>query len=280
MLKLKEDTSNNYNDENNFNDNNDYTYDSQSIPQTIEELKVWYIDHNLPHENVTRFYIGKNYYQAKAFGIYKDGDEYIVYKNKADGSRTIRYQGPDESYAVNEIFLKLKERIAEQKALNRERVAGYDYYDYDYTPRNVKNSVRSGPTLVTIWTYVTIIGFVLILIWAISGSREAKRRGYYLYEGHQYYYLDGDWYFYSDYADEWSEVRAPYELRENYEDYFESNAYNSYYGVSDFTYTDYYNDWLDESSYNSDWDNDNDYDYDWDSYDSWDSDYGDWDSDW
>ncbi len=32
-----------------------------SKPKTIEELKEWYIQKNLPDENVTRFFIGKNY---------------------------------------------------------------------------------------------------------------------------------------------------------------------------------------------------------------------------
>lgn len=87
-------------------------------PKTIEELKQWYIDRNLPDENITRFFIGKDIKEPKAFGIYKDGSNFIVYKNKADGSRAIRYKGKDESYAVNEIFLKLKEEILNQKNHN------------------------------------------------------------------------------------------------------------------------------------------------------------------
>ena len=83
------------------------------VPQTIEELKKWYIDHNLPDENVTRFFIGKNYTAPKAFGIYKEENtgNIIVYKNKADGTRSIRYEGKDEVYAVNELYIKLKEEI-------------------------------------------------------------------------------------------------------------------------------------------------------------------------
>ena len=30
------------------------------VPQTIEELKNWYVEHNLSPEEVTRFFIGKN----------------------------------------------------------------------------------------------------------------------------------------------------------------------------------------------------------------------------
>ena len=61
----------------------------------------------------TRFFIGKNYTGARAFGIFKDANNLVtVYKNKNDGSRVIHYQGGDEDYAVNEIYLKLKDKIA------------------------------------------------------------------------------------------------------------------------------------------------------------------------
>ena len=41
---------------------------------------------------------------------------FIVYKNKADGTRAVRYKGTDEAYAVNELYLKLKDEILNQKA--------------------------------------------------------------------------------------------------------------------------------------------------------------------
>ena len=91
------------------------------VPTTISELKKWYVDHNLPDEVVTRFFIGKDYKEARAFGIYYDEskDLYIVYKNKDNGERKIRYEGKDEKYAVNELYMKLKEEILNQKSLNR-----------------------------------------------------------------------------------------------------------------------------------------------------------------
>lgn len=48
-------------------------------PQTIKQLKEWYNAHNLPSEEITRFFIGKNYTKPCAFGIYKEGDEFIKY---------------------------------------------------------------------------------------------------------------------------------------------------------------------------------------------------------
>ena len=60
--------------------------------KTIEELKSWYIARKLPPEETTRFFIGKNIKEPRAFGIYQDGNKFIVYKNKADGSRAVRYK--------------------------------------------------------------------------------------------------------------------------------------------------------------------------------------------
>ena len=89
-------------------------------PITIEGLKQWYESKGLPPEDVTRFFIGKNYTGARAFGIYKDENtgNFIVYKNKADGSRAVRYEGSDEAFAVNELLTRLKQEILEQKSRN------------------------------------------------------------------------------------------------------------------------------------------------------------------
>ena len=72
-------------------------------------------------EEVTRFFIGKNIKEPKAFGIYQDENgDYVVYKNKSVGERAIRYQGADEAYAVNDRYQKLKSEIANQKSRNRQ----------------------------------------------------------------------------------------------------------------------------------------------------------------
>ena len=88
---------------------------AKDTPQTIAELKKWYEDNHLPPEEVTRFFIGKNEDAPRVFGIYQDGEDFIVYKNRSDGTRAIRYQGRDEAYAVNELYLRLKEEILSQK---------------------------------------------------------------------------------------------------------------------------------------------------------------------
>ena len=87
-----------------------YVEDAPSVvltPHTIEELKEYCAERNMPLQRM-RFFIGENYQKPKAFGIYQNGaGEFVVYKNKADGSRSIRYIGRDEEYAVSELYLKL-----------------------------------------------------------------------------------------------------------------------------------------------------------------------------
>ena len=80
--------------------------------------------------------IGKNIKEPKAFGIYKDGRNFIVYKNKANGQRAVRYKGTDEAYAVNELYMRLKEEILNQKSNNLTK-----------RERNVSGSTYDGPTM-------------------------------------------------------------------------------------------------------------------------------------
>lgn len=87
---------------------------SSNVPVTIEQLKKWYQDNKLPPENITRFFIGKDIKEPKAWGIYHDKNmnAFVVYENRADGKRYCHYDGGDEAYAVNELFQKIKEVIA------------------------------------------------------------------------------------------------------------------------------------------------------------------------
>ena len=63
-----------------------------------------------------RFFIGEDYKGARAFGIFQDGNgDFVVYKNKDNGQRAVRYQGKDEAYAVNEIYQKLKAEVLDRR---------------------------------------------------------------------------------------------------------------------------------------------------------------------
>ena len=59
--------------------------------QSIEELKQKCAEKNMPLEKM-RFFIGENRKEPKCFGVYLDEDtgNWIVYKNKADGTRAVR----------------------------------------------------------------------------------------------------------------------------------------------------------------------------------------------
>ena len=83
-------------------------------PKTMEELKAFFIAHQIDEDKV-RFFIGKDMKEPKCFGIYKnDNGDFVVYKNKADGTRAIRYEGTDEAYAVNELYMRLEQGFINQ----------------------------------------------------------------------------------------------------------------------------------------------------------------------
>lgn len=80
-----------------------------SLPKTLEELKEYCTGRKIPLEQL-RFFIGEDYRAPRAYGIFKAGENrFVVYKNKSDGSRSVRYDGPDEAFAVSELFAKLLE---------------------------------------------------------------------------------------------------------------------------------------------------------------------------
>ena len=91
---------------------------SFSLPLTIEELKDYCADRQIPLARL-RFFIGVDYRAPRAYGIFKATENrFVVYKNKADGSRSVRYDGPDEAYAVSELFAKLLEECQKAGILN------------------------------------------------------------------------------------------------------------------------------------------------------------------
>lgn len=232
------------------------------IPETIEELKFAYQAKNLPPEEITRFFIGKDYKGARAFGIYKDEitGKFIVYKNKGDGTRAIRYEGEDEAYAVKQLYIKLEEEIINQKANNSS-----DNY----------KSIRNRSQKIVIGIYIIFL-IVMAIAFVISIFESFKpKRGYYLYDNDYYYYQNGYWYDYGE-DDDWDIVyEVPKELKENYSDYYKSNYYYLNSGISNFENSSYYEEPSSSSDYSSD-----DYGDTWDSSDSWDSSSTDWSSDW
>ena len=243
-------------------------------PKTIQELKEFCERHNLPLRQM-RFYIGEDFKEPRAFGIYYDGTNYIVYKNKANGERAVRYRGKDEAYAVNELYQKMKSEVANQKnRLGNKK---------EQHARREVGKKRRGSFLAGFGICAAI---AIALSTCVSMINAIPNRGYYDYGGTQYYYQNSNWYRYDDDASDWvPESTPPEDLPDNYGDYWEGSSYDSSYGGSDFSDSEWYqepsssNDDDDDSdsSWNSGWDDD---DWDWDSSDSWDSGSTDWDSDW
>lgn len=265
---------------------------SIEIPKTIDELKQWYTEMNLPENEVTRFFIGIDYKSPKAFGIYKDDqtNEFIVYKNKSDGTRSIRYKGKDESYAVNELYIKLKEEIINQKEEIRKN-KGNNASNYNYSrnlshlpPNNTKSSISHTLKIILSLFITQILFYGIVLIIGLILTFTTPQNGYYTYNDSYYYCQSGDWYKYTE--DSWTPTTVNDELKNNFNSY--KSSYSSTYDIEKFEDSNYYikpsssdssnskDKKSKSSSYDSDWDSSSK----WDSSDSWDSDYSDWDSDW
>lgn len=241
-------------------------------PRTIEELAEWYQARKLPPYEITRFFIGINYQYPKAFGIYKDENgDFIVYKNKADGTRVIRYQGKDEQYAVHELWQKLKDEIVHQKTIQGNKVS---------TSKKEKGLKR----------FLICFAILFSIPWIIVSTilvKAGKHNGYYNYND-TYYYKDYDnWYTY-DYNSDWYLTTEPSSYDEtDLDPYFMGRDYDDIdWGTTtqDFilsaggNVTDFTDVKKSEAYQEAHISNDND--YSWDSNDSWDSGGMDWDSDW
>jgi len=220
------------------------------VPKTIEELKQWYTAHNLPAPEVTRFFIGEDYQKPKAFGIYKNSDgNFIVYKNKDTGERAIRYEGKDEVYAVNELYMKLKEEIQNQKNRNSKN-------------NNKKTYGGDGLKIIVFTMFIIMATFAFGII-------TSRNNGYYDYEGTEYYKRFNTWYIYNDNSG-WSEVSKDNinnNFYNNYKDYYEGSNYSdTTFGGEDIYDSKVSDSWASSTS-SSDWDSDSN----WDSGSSWDS---------
>ncbi len=225
-------------------------------PKTIEELKEWYVAHHLPPEEITRFFIGKNITEPKAFGIYRDGNgDFVVYKNKSTGERAVRYKGSDERYAVNELYQRLKAEIADQKG---NRTAN----STQQPP--AKKKKKKG----------CLIAIIVLCVIGILGAifDQTPPNGYYHYNGAQYYHQGSSWYYYDKEKDDWFPSTEEIDIdKKNAKDFQTDQHYGKDFESSS---------WYDSGSHSDDndsWDSDSD----WDSgSDSWDSGSTDWDSDW
>ena len=219
-------------------------------PRTIEELKQYCAERNMPLLRM-RFFIGDDFREPKAFGIYEENGRYIVYKNKADGTRAIRYQGEDEEYAVNEIFEKLLDECHSRGI---------------YPDGKPEEGVRIAKQRNVFKNIFLIASIVMMLTFGLFSffDKSHKNDGYYQFgNGTVYYHYGDDWFYDSaDYG--WIETDAP-SYQGDASEYFLGEDYTSDWGVSDFRQSQIYEEMhSSESSDYSDWDtSDTDWDSDW-----------------
>ena len=232
----------------------------QGKPKTIPELQAFCRAKNMPLEKM-RFFIGRDEPSPRAFGIYREGKDLIVYKNKADGSRAIRYRGPDEAFAVNEIYQKL---LAEHQLRTGGGRPARQQTTYRSTASRKQSRLKYLPIILILLGYLAFSALPKFL-----GHRQD---GYYRVGEDLFYRYGTSWFMDSYGGGSWTEVNDfPYE---DYGSYYAGDDYDSSWGGSDFTDSDYWDDIQDSDSDADDWDYD---DYD---YDDWDSGDTDWDSDW
>ena len=243
-------------------------------PRTIAELKAFCDSRGMPLEKM-RFFIGIDYKQPRAFGIYKSDSTFIVYKNKADGSRAIRYKGPDEAFAVGELYDKLmaehalragKGKTARSGAVTRSTSGGYSGIPF-------LSRLRKGLSELfhSMIPYLIATLIVVMISCTIGGIRELRHRndGYYRVGEELFYRYGADW-FANSLAEGWYEVdEFPYS---DYTTYYAGESFSSSWGGSSFKDSSIWDDIKDSSS-------DSDSDSGWD-YSDWDSSDTDWDSDW
>lgn len=201
----------------------------------------------------------------------------MVYKNKDDGSRAIRYRGKDEAYAVNELYLKLKSEVTLRRTT-----------DMRSTPQPTGSSfTRPSPVRKTArrmgCVYILIIFITMLMLQStFLGMRNRVRaplRGYYSYQDENYFYNSGSWYSYNDLTGSWDDTTAADELIDHSDRYWRSNRPDpglNPHPEQSTAVSDTSSSYESSSSWEDDWD-DSDWDYD---YSSWDSSDTDWSSDW
>ncbi len=272
------------------------------VPHTIEELKAFVAAKKIPVDKFC-FHIGENYQGPKAFGIYKDEvtGNFVVYKNKTDGSRSVRYEGSDEAYAVNEIYQKLKEQVSDYRSYRMDK--GRSGNQTSAPAGNSSGRPRRRFPILPVIIIIFIAAFVFSHVRnSLIRYRYGGYSGYTSPTYNQYHYdYNGIPYMFSEFNDTWYgydddgntfETVPPAEFVDNADDYFNYvDEYNSYTIDSDWDDDDDYS-WSwdnDDSSRNSDDDNsswswnndDDDDDWGWNSNDNWNSDWNsNWNTDW
>jgi predicted nucleic acid-binding Zn ribbon protein len=93
------------------------------IPDTIVELRQWYVRQTAINNKIRRYLIGFSSDDPNASGICKNGNMFIVYENDANGKTTVKYKGTDEAYAVNAMCLQIQSDLSKKNEQVAYKVA-------------------------------------------------------------------------------------------------------------------------------------------------------------
>lgn len=280
---------------------------------SIEELKQKCAEKNMPLEKM-RFFIGEDRIEPKCFGVYQDEKtgKWIVYKNKADGSRAIRYNGPDEAEAAQIIWDKIGDEIKLRKdlyanpydetAFRKDHTPRYGGFSgnkpspqtisgYRDKPRTFNNTGQRSsepekpmtflemllmfPIVLFsfLWEHkIAVIISAVILLGVFSDVIWPAPQDGYYRRGDETYYCLDDNWYIYE-AGEW--IRTLLD-DDNIKDYYLGDTYYDDYGVSDFTDTGFYSDYIVDEYTGTHYNNNN---YDTDNGAWYDNDYDDDDYD-
>ena len=241
----------------------------KGTPKTIEELKAYCESKNLKLDRM-HIHIGEDFREPKAFGIYKNekNGHFVVYKNKADGQRAVRYDGTDEAYAVNELYMKIKDLLMDAKTAT--------------SGKSSSGTRRSASKKTPVLYYIICIFFLIVVVGAlvfacIAAMIDKRYNGYYEHKGTTYYRHGSYWYEYDEDTESWyssGDMSSTIDKEE-----FVGRDYDSDLDAEEFPVEQYSGDWESDDDWDSG-DSGNDYDSWNDSYDDYDFGGGDWDSDW
>ncbi len=224
-------------------------------PSTIEELQAFCAVNEMLLDRM-RFFIGTNIRQPRAFGIYREGDSFVVYKNKDNGSRAVRYHGPDEAWAVKELYEKLLDECHKRNIWPDGKPEGWD---------EARRKAKRRTTIIMIATVLVIVA--MFGVFAFLEARAHRGDGYYRFDDRgTYYRYGGDWYYYDTYYD-WVPV-DDYPYYDDYGEYYLGDDYDRSWAGSDFKSSDAWES-IESEKHTSSQD-----------YDTWDAGDTDWSSDW
>lgn len=74
---------------------------------SLDALRMWYDRLGLGPDIDSGFAIGHLYVDGPVFGVFRDGDEFVMYRVTKDGKYMERYRGDSEAYPVGQLHYEI-----------------------------------------------------------------------------------------------------------------------------------------------------------------------------